>query len=328
MTNYNKNLNEAEQKRYNKIIDFYPTSKSEQKLFQKVLTFYPSLKPRYYKFVINKINEIKLSDKSKEKMLMFNEKIYNNMFNSGEFLKTIDNFQIGDLIYIDPNKEAYIEELTEINNEYYIIPSDYNPNLDHPIPLYLISHKKRNENPDKSIFTINKEKTITDMITKDVITSQVQFLIKFIAENQLDLNPIYQRDYVWSTEQKQSFITSLVQGKTAIKPTYLYNNTPINEPMYEVLDGKQRINAVLSYMKNEFSVNDFYYRDLSIKDTNKFLHLPVEYTRIKYYHPQKGHTTMPLEYKIELFLQINEYGQKMNDTDLEKAKQYVKKNNN
>lgn len=37
---------------------------------------------------------------------------------------------------------------------------------------------------------------------------------------------------------------------------------------------------------------------------------------------------MPLEYKIELFLQINEYGQRMNDTDLEKAKQYVQKNNN
>ena len=33
MTNYNKNLNKPEQKRYNKIIDFYPTLKSEQKLF-------------------------------------------------------------------------------------------------------------------------------------------------------------------------------------------------------------------------------------------------------------------------------------------------------
>lgn len=300
-------------------------NKSEQKLFQKVLGFYPTLKPRYYKFVINKINESKLSDNSKEKMLKYNEYIYNNMFDSGEFLKTIDDYTIGDLIFIDPNKEAYIDEFVKINNEYYIIPNNYNEGMDNPIPLYLISHKKRNENTDNSIFTINKEKTIADMTTKDVITSQVQFLIKFIAENQLDLNPIYQRDYVWTTEQKQSFITSLVQGKTTIKPTYLYNNVPINEPMYEVLDGKQRINAVLSYMKNEFSVNSFYYRDLSIIDTNKFLHLPVEYTRIKYYHPEKGHMTMPLEYKIELFLQINEYGQRMSDKDLERTKQYIQK---
>lgn len=302
-------------------------NKSEQKLFQKVLDFYPTKKPRYYKFVINKINESKLSDKSKEKMLKYNEHIYNNMFDSGKFLKSIDNFTIGDLIYIDPIKEAYIEEIIELNNEYYIIPNNYNPGIDNPIPLYLISHDKRNETSDNSIFTINKEKTIADMTTKEVITSQVQFLIKFIAENQLDLNPIYQRDYVWSTEQKQSFITALIHGKTTIKPTYLYNNTPINEPMYEVLDGKQRIHAVLSYMKNEFSVNGFYYRDLSIKDTNKFLHLPVEYTRIKYYHPEKGHTTMPLENKIELFLQINEYGQRISDIDLEKAKQYIKKAN-
>lgn len=261
-------------------------------------------------------------------MLKYNEYIYNNMFNSGKFLKSINDFKIGDLIYIDPNKEAYIEEIIELNNEYYIIPNNYNEGMDNPIPLYLISHKKRNETSDNSIFTINKEKTIADMTTKDVITSQVQFLIKFIAENQLDLNPIYQRDYVWTTEQKQSFITSLVQGKTTIKPTYLYNNVPINEPMYEVLDGKQRINAVLSYMKNEFSVNGFYYRDLSIKDTNKFLHLPVEYTRIKYFHPQKGHITMPLKNKIELFLQINEYGQRMSDKDLERAKQYMQKKAN
>lgn len=294
-------------------------NKSEQKLFQKVLTFYPSLKPRYYKFVNNQIHKTKLNDKSKEKMLKYNEHIYNNMFDSDEFLKSIDDYTIGDFIYIDPNKEAYIDEFVKINNEYYIIPNDYNEGIDNPIPLYLISHKKRNESSDSSIFTINIEKTIADMTTKDVITSQVQFLIKFIAENQLDLNPIYQRDYVWSTEQKQSFINSLVQGKTTIKPTYLYNNVPINEPMYEVLDGKQRINAVLSYMKNEFSVNGFYYRDLPIIDTNKFLHLPVEYTRIKYFHPQKGHITIPLENKIELFLQINEYGQRMSDKDLERV---------
>lgn len=303
-------------------------NKSEQKLFQKVLTFYPSLKPRYYKFVNNQIHKTKLSHKSKEKMLKYNEHIYNNMFDSGEFLKSIDDYTIGDFIYIDPNKESYIHEFVKINNEYYIIPNDYNEGLDNPIPLYLISHKKRNESSDNSIFTVNKEKTIADMTTKDLITSQVQFLIKFIAENQLDLNPIYQRDYVWSTEQKQSFISSLVQGKTTIKPTYLYNNVPINEPMYEVLDGKQRINAVLSYMKNEFSVNGLYYKDLSIKDTKKFLHLPVEYTRIKYFHPQKGHMTLPLEYKIELFLQINEYGQRMSDKDLERAKQYIQKKAN
>lgn len=34
---------------------------------------------------------------------------------------------------------------------------------------------------------------------------------------------------------------------------------------------------------------------------------------------------MPLEYKIELFLQINQYGQRMSDKDLEKAKQYMQK---
>ena len=94
--------------------------------------------------------------------------------------------------------------------------------------------------------------------------------------------------------------------------------------MYEVLDRKQRINAVLSYMKHEFSINGLYYRDLSAFDAKKFIKIPVEYTRIKYFDPQKGHITMPLRDKIELFLQINEYGQRMSNEDLEKAKHFIK----
>ena len=298
--------------------------KSEQKLLQKVLDLYPTLRPLYYKHVIDEIHKSKLSQKSKDKMLEYNKVIYMDMFDSGKFIKTINDFSVGDYIYVDVNKERYIEEFVTINGEDYIIPSSYEPSTDNPIPLYLVSHTKRNENSDVSIFNKDKKDTINNHITKDVITSDIRFLIKYISENQLDLNPIYQRDYVWTIEQKQSFIKALIQGKTTIKPTYLYNNVPVNEPMYEVLDGKQRINAVLSYMKHEFSINGLYYRDLSAIDAKKFLKIPVEYTRIKYFHPQQGHITMPLRNKIELFLQINEYGQRMSDEDLEKAKNFIK----
>ena len=298
--------------------------KSEQKLFQKVLDLYPTLRPMCYKHVVDKIHKSKLSQKSKEKMLEYNKVIYLDMFDSGKFLKNVNEFSVGDCVYVDVNKEQYIEEFIEDNNQYYIIPDNYNPHLDNPIPLYMVSHTKRDENSDVSIFKITKEDTITDHITKDVITSDIQFLIKYISENQIDLNPPYQRDYVWSIEQKKSFIKALIQGKTTLKPTYLYNNAPVNEPMYEILDGKQRINAVLSYMKHEFSINGLYYRELSAFDAKKFLRIPVEYTRIKYYHPKQSHITMPLRDKIELFLQINEYGQRMSDTDLENAKRFIK----
>lgn len=298
--------------------------KSEQKLFQKVLDLYPTLRPMCYKHVVDKIHKSKLSQKSKDKMLEYNKVIYSTMFDSGKFLKCINDFCVGDCIYVDVNKKCYIEEFVEDDNQYYIIPDNYNPLLDNPIPLYIISHTKRTENSDVSIFKTAKEDTINDHITQDVITSDIQFLIKYISENQLDLNPQYQRDYVWSIEQKKSFIKALIQGQTTIKPTYLYNNVSVNEPIYEVLDGKQRINAVLSYMKHEFSINGLYYRDLSAIDTKKFLKIPVEYTRIKYFHPQKVHITMPLRDKIELFLQINEYGQRMSDKDLEKAKSFIK----
>ena len=177
--------------------------KSEQKLFQKVLDLYPTLRPMYYKHVVNEIHKSKLSVKSKDKMLEYNKVIYTNMFDSEKFIKTVNDFSVGDCIYVDVNKERYIEEFIEVNNEYYIIPSFYNSLLDNPIPLYMVSHTKRNENSDVSIFKIAKEDTITDHITKDVITSDIKFLIKYISENQIDLNPPYQRDYVWTIEKNK-----------------------------------------------------------------------------------------------------------------------------
>ena len=44
------------------------------------------------------------------------------------------------------------------------------------------------------------------------------------------------------------------------------------------------------------------------------------YKEIKYYDHKVGLTNMPMQQKIELFLQVNGYGQHVSDEHLEKIK--------
>jgi uncharacterized protein with ParB-like and HNH nuclease domain len=62
-------------------------------------------------------------------------------------------------------------------------------------------------------------------------------------------------------EQKQELILSLILER------YIPNFTMIqvennSKKSYEIIDGKQRINAICSFMRNEFSVHNYYYKDM------------------------------------------------------------------
>ena len=46
-------------------------------------------------------------------------------------------------------------------------------------------------------------------------------LYKRLYEEQLELDPFYQRDYVWNLEQKRSYIEHLFLGKAVITPTFI-----------------------------------------------------------------------------------------------------------
>lgn len=90
----------------------------------------------------------------------------------------------------------------------------------------------------------------------------------------LDLNPEYQRDLVWSWEQKQAFIKSLFQESFHPGVFFLHLNDDKSKYRYEVIDGKQRINAIISFVLNTLPLNfgeeDIYYKDLRPYDIRKF----------------------------------------------------------
>ena len=89
---------------------------------------------------------------------------------------------------------------------------------------------------------------------------------------------------------------------------------------YEVLDGKQRLNAIISYIKDEFSVDGLFYSDLNSTDTQRLMNTPMVYTLVKYYN-DNGQVQLSNEQKVELFLQVNQYGQHVSDEHLAHIKE-------
>lgn len=294
-------------------------NKTGNKQFQRVLELYPKLRPRYYNQVKAKIVEDKkISPKTQEKMLEFNNYIFESFFTSLGFIKEAGEFSIGDKVFADGEKEEkIISEFIKQGEDVFVIFEGDRRVVDKPKMIQRIHHCKRNEG--ESVFLNLKNKTLFDDLTVTAITSSLGSFLDMYAEGEYDFDPEYQRGLVWTTEQKQAFIKALMIGKAEIQPIFIYNPTKRKARM-EILDGKQRLTAILEYVRGNFEVEGLYYKDLNHSDIHIFNYVPMVYKEIKYYDHKVGLTNMPMQQKIELFLQVNGYGQHVSDEHLEKIK--------
>ena len=294
-------------------------NKTENKQFQRVLELYPKLRPRYYNQVKAKtIEDKKISPKTQEKMLEFNDYIFESFFTSLGFVKEAGGFTIGDEVFADDEDEAkIISEFIVKEKDVFVVFEGDRSVIDSPKMIQRVHHNKRKEG-ESSFLSLNND-TLFDNLTVTHITSSLESFLDNYAEGDYDFDPEYQRGLVWTKEQKQAFVKALMIGKAEIQPVFIQNPKK-REWRLEVLDGKQRLTTILEYVRGEFEVEGFYYKDLNNSDIQIFNYTPMVYTEIKYYDNKVGLTMMPIEQKIELFLQVNGYGQHVSDEHLEKIK--------
>ncbi|MBV9708674.1 MAG: DUF262 domain-containing protein, partial [Chloroflexi bacterium] len=131
-------------------------------------------------------------------------------------------------------------------------------------------------------FTINEypelenepETSENDRDDKPVSSQPFDWTISTLREKiergQIDLNPAYQRNYVWgrSPELPSRLIESLLL-EIPIPPMYFGK---MSSKKLEVIDGQQRLHTLIEFVSNKFklqrlqrlgSLNDKYFRDLS-----------------------------------------------------------------
>ena len=256
-------------------------------------------------------------------MLQFNDYILERMFASKEFIEECRGFKIGEEVFVDDNydKKRNIAEFMETDEGTFVIFTDHSF-INPPKMIEMISKEKRHESGNKPYFAKLKEHSIFDDLHITEITADISNMLNEFTVGTYEFNPVYQRNLVWSTEKKQAFVKKLLIGDVDLCPTLIAAPFKESRREYEVLDGKQRMMAVIQFIQGQFPVEGFYYKDLSLGDVTRLMNSPFKYKLVKYYSKKDSRklSEMTLKQKVELFLQINEYGQKVSDEHLEKIK--------
>lgn len=79
-----------------------------------------------------------------------------------------------------------------------------------------------------------------------------------------DLNPPYQRASVWSVEQRQKLLLSLLQGIPI--GSIIYNERPVTKGNFiAIIDGKQRIESIRKFVDNEFAVPAWWFDEHEVE---------------------------------------------------------------
>lgn len=98
-------------------------------------------------------------------------------------------------------------------------------------------------------------------------TWSISEIYQKIKEKKLILDPDYQRRAIWNVDKKTAFIESLYM-EIMIPPIYVVEipgDDILEETKYEVVDGKQRLTAVMDFIKGTLRLNERnleYYADI------------------------------------------------------------------
>lgn len=78
--------------------------------------------------------------------------------------------------------------------------------------------------------------------------------IHWFKNNDLDLNPSYQRPYVWTQKEQDEFMTTLITGFPCGVIAIAVDSKFNESHWVEVIDGKQRLTTIMKFWNNEIGI--------------------------------------------------------------------------
>lgn len=225
-------------------------------------------------------------------------------------------FSVGELVNFGSHPNAKIEAVYENNRVYKVrcwgTYSEYGRQVERDVFHYvnwtqllpLSAFKDRSETVVNRDVHLNYSNMVVDSILSTYY-------------NGIDMNPEYQRDFVWSAEDKVALIDSIFNNRSIGSYILCFNGYG-KEVIYEVLDGKQRIQALVDFFEDKFRYKGKLYTEMSQTDRNWFENF--EFPRAKVEKPTR-------EQKIKIFIHVNTTGRHMEKEHLDKVKSMLKEDN-
>ena len=136
---------------------------------------------------------------------------------------------------------------------------------------------------------------------------QIETIVNRIKNEDMDLQPDFQRGEIWTLQKKQKLIDSILRG-WKIPPIHVIHN---NQSIDEVLDGQQRLAAIRDFYDNIICIDGkilpenseliqldgMHYRDLPKKWQRQFRQYSIVIIRLTEYQPEEP---------AELFYRLNQ----------------------
>ena len=167
----------------------------------------------------------------------------------------------------------------------------------------------------------------------DSASIPVQFMYENYLKDKYVVNRKYQRKLVWSIQEKEAFIDSLMRQYSVLLFLFAEDLDSGSERM-EIIDGMQRMNAIISFIENEFSI-DYngikYFFDLdtlastkALKDSGKIKQrVPVydreECARFVSYPLPVSNLTADSKSIETVFRRINSFGRQLSEQEIRMA---------
>lgn len=107
----------------------------------------------------------------------------------------------------------------------------------------------------------NTYATKRELLAKTKIVKQTWSILEIYQKTKsgrLNLSPDYQRNSIWKIDKQTAFIESLFMG-IIIPPIYVVEipgTNMLEESSYEVVDGKQRLSTIRSFLTNEIALHE------------------------------------------------------------------------
>lgn len=155
---------------------------------------------------------------------------------------------------------------------------------------------------------------IQDDVNIQFYQSSIDSLLHKVYNAGVDFNPDYQRELVWTLEQKVSLLDSIFNNVDIGKFTFIKHDYS-RELIYEILDGKQRLSTICEFYEDRITWNGKKFSELCFQDAHHFTGFPIVYGEV-------GEITEQQIYR--LFLKMNTSGTPVSKEHLDKIKSLIK----
>ena len=171
-----------------------------------------------------------------------------------------------------------------------------------------------------SVLPMSAHRRGDPMRAKDDVTiwfynNDIDSLIHKVYHAGVDFNPGYQRDLVWTMEQKLSLIDSIFNNVDIGKFTFInHDYSPSRTFHYEILDGKQRLSTICEFYEDRFAWNGKKFSELCFEDAYQFTRFPIIQGEV-------GEITEQQIYR--LFVKMNTSGTPVSQEHMDKIKSLI-----